>query len=388
MTHRLARGRQGTGVEQDLLGLARRWSGRVRLDQRDGLGQGSTVAVEQRPGQDRVARFPRRFGPRLSSDFGTSEPRARTTEHAPGGPPSMHRCVPGTEHGGHARPRAGSRSRCGRDDAADDHHDDVAAPASRLRSSVTSSGHQRLVAGGLGRDADDVDVVVDRVLSARLRPGVWNSGPTSTSNPRSANDGGDHLHAPRSWPSWPILATRIRGSAALGVGEGGDLGLRPGRELGIAPGSSDSEYEPAYTPPSPYWSAAWYAAEGGLHGVRHLADGGSGPGPPRRRPPAGCRAPSRLPFRFRALPAAKSPSGCSKACSCRPRSRRAIPADAGRAGAIWASRTAVLSMSRTSTSSASSDSGYLLTPTITSRPLVDPGLTPRWRPPPRSGAWA
>ena len=40
--------------------------------------------------------------------------------------------------------------------------------------------------------------------------GVWNSGPTSTSKPRSANPVAITFW-PRSWPSWPILATRMRG---------------------------------------------------------------------------------------------------------------------------------------------------------------------------------
>ena len=40
--------------------------------------------------------------------------------------------------------------------------------------------------------------------------GVWNSGPTSTSKPRSANAVAMTL-APRSWPSWPIFTTSMRG---------------------------------------------------------------------------------------------------------------------------------------------------------------------------------
>mmetsp|Transcript_10219 Transcript_10219/g.39757 ORF Transcript_10219/g.39757 Transcript_10219/m.39757 type:complete len:352 (+) Transcript_10219:1601-2656(+) len=40
--------------------------------------------------------------------------------------------------------------------------------------------------------------------------GVWNSGPTSTSKPMSAKPEAITL-APRSWPSWPILATMMRG---------------------------------------------------------------------------------------------------------------------------------------------------------------------------------
>mmetsp|Transcript_24522 Transcript_24522/g.52219 ORF Transcript_24522/g.52219 Transcript_24522/m.52219 type:complete len:219 (-) Transcript_24522:984-1640(-) len=40
--------------------------------------------------------------------------------------------------------------------------------------------------------------------------GVWKSGPMSTSNPRSAKPLA-MTFAPRSWPSCPIFATRIRG---------------------------------------------------------------------------------------------------------------------------------------------------------------------------------
>ena len=40
--------------------------------------------------------------------------------------------------------------------------------------------------------------------------GVWNKGPMSTSKPRSANAVAITFW-PRSWPSWPILAIRMRG---------------------------------------------------------------------------------------------------------------------------------------------------------------------------------
>ena len=40
--------------------------------------------------------------------------------------------------------------------------------------------------------------------------GVENSGPTSTSKPMSAK-AETMTFWPRSWPSWPILATRMRG---------------------------------------------------------------------------------------------------------------------------------------------------------------------------------
>jgi len=47
---------------------------------------------------------------------------------------------------------------------------------------------------------------------ARRAPssGVWNSGPTSTSKPRSAKAEATTL-APRSWPSWPSFTTSMRG---------------------------------------------------------------------------------------------------------------------------------------------------------------------------------
>src|SRR5262249_37903975 len=54
--------------------------------------------------------------------------------------------------------------------------------------------------------------------------GVWNSGPTSTSKPRSANAVAITL-APRACPSCPRLATAAR--------DRGDLGAQ-GPELGIA----------------------------------------------------------------------------------------------------------------------------------------------------------
>ena len=68
--------------------------------------------------------------------------------------------------------------------------------------------HQRFVARGLARHADDVHVVLDRVAGRFL--GRLEQGPISTSKPRSANAVAITL-APRSWPSWPSLATSMRG---------------------------------------------------------------------------------------------------------------------------------------------------------------------------------
>jgi hypothetical protein len=56
-------------------------------------------------------------------------------------------------------------------------------PSARAR--LLELGHQREVTGGQRADAHHVHVVLDglRAVSA----GVWNSGPMSTSKPRSAN---------------------------------------------------------------------------------------------------------------------------------------------------------------------------------------------------------
>jgi hypothetical protein len=57
--------------------------------------------------------------------------------------------------------------------------------------------------------------------------GVWNSGPMSTSKPRSANAVATTL-APRSWPSWPSLAIITRGRRPCSAAKCGDLGLQLG----------------------------------------------------------------------------------------------------------------------------------------------------------------
>ena len=56
--------------------------------------------------------------------------------------------------------------------------------------------------------------------------GVANSGPISTSKPRSAKAEAITFW-PRSWPSWPILATRMRGRRPSFVLEFGDALLHP-----------------------------------------------------------------------------------------------------------------------------------------------------------------
>jgi hypothetical protein len=46
--------------------------------------------------------------------------------------------------------------------------------------------------------------------STQVSSGVWNKGPLVTSKPMSLKAEAITL-APRSWPSWPILATSRRG---------------------------------------------------------------------------------------------------------------------------------------------------------------------------------
>mmetsp|Transcript_2207 Transcript_2207/g.5140 ORF Transcript_2207/g.5140 Transcript_2207/m.5140 type:complete len:243 (+) Transcript_2207:515-1243(+) len=72
--------------------------------------------------------------------------------------------------------------------------------------------------------------------------GVWKSGPTSTSNPRSANPDAITFW-PRSWPSWPILATRMRGRLPASFANSSTAA----RVLRISSFSPNSD---AYAPPT------------------------------------------------------------------------------------------------------------------------------------------
>ncbi len=66
--------------------------------------------------------------------------------------------------------------------------------------------------------------------------GVWNSGPTSTSKPRSAKAVAITFW-PRSCPSWPILATRMRGRRPS-ASSNADTRVRVRSTEGEAPASS------------------------------------------------------------------------------------------------------------------------------------------------------
>ena len=150
-------------------------------------------------------------------------------------------------------------------------------------------------------------------------PGVAKSGPISTSKPRSAKAEAITFW-PRSWPSWPILATRMRGrrpslssnastrrrTALDAVGHLPDLPLVDARDRrGSRPGGGPRPVSSASLKsrrPSP-WRA-----------------------PPRRRGRAGCRRPTRR--RARARRAPRRPRAWSRSAF----SRRSF--------SIWRARTA------------------------------------------------
>ena len=99
--------------------------------------------------------------------------------------------------------------------------------------------------------------------------GVWNSGPTSTSKPRSANAVAITL-APRSWPSWPSFATSMRGPATVG--------RRRTRRPRRAPARSPRRPRSAapYTPAMLRIVARWRANTSSMR-VGDLADGRARP---------------------------------------------------------------------------------------------------------------
>ena len=166
----------------------------------------------------------------------------------------------------------------------------AAAPASRKPSEVLGRDHpadhdqdvgaaepgQRLPAPDQGEVAGR-QRRSPRRRARRPRPpggatssGVANNGPTSTSKPRSANAVAITFW-PRSCPSWPILATRMRGRRPSLAGErvGGCPDLLDRRS--VSPGRL------RYTPEI-VRIAARVTAEDLLEGVGDLPHRGPGPG--------------------------------------------------------------------------------------------------------------
>ena len=119
---------------------------------------------------------------------------------------------------------------------------------SRLSSSIASALGS--CARRPGSDSDHVDVVFDRLRAAS---GVLEERADSTSKPRSAN-AVEITFAPRSWPSWPIFATRMRGrglrggepafcASLLDSGSPCSPTSRPRRSCGSRPGTARNPLE-------------------------------------------------------------------------------------------------------------------------------------------------
>ena len=193
------------------------------------------------------------------------------------------------------------------------------------------------------------------IASRAASSGVWNSGPMSTSKPRSANAVAITL-APRSWPSWPSLATRMRGRRPSSCANVVDFLADPVRT------PRRPAYAPPYTPEIDADHGA-VAAEHLLHRVGDLAHRRPRARRVDRRARAGCASPSAPSV------SASSAASHSLRIACRPctRSSRAI---------CWR-RTSVLSMSRDVDAATRRSSRYLLTPTIVSSPRSTARLAPR-----------
>ena len=102
-------------------------------------------------------------------------------------------------------------------------HQHVARAAAAFSASISCGTRVRWPAG-LAGNADGMDVVLDR-LRAPTSSGVWNRAPISTSKPISAKAVAITL-APRSWPSWPSLATSRRGRRPCSSAKAGHVLLR------------------------------------------------------------------------------------------------------------------------------------------------------------------
>ena len=174
--------------------------------------------------------------------------------------------------------------------------------------------------------------------------GVSNSGPKSTSKPRSANAVPTTL-APRSWPSWPILAIEdARAPAVVGLAKASTSATDLVEALVALEGRAVHAGDAT--------DLRLVAAEHRLHGVAHLADRGPGPG--------------RLDAEGEEVAVAGGALAEPLERVLRRRPRRGSARTVSRR-ATCCSRTLVLSMSSTSTWSGSAER-YLLTPTMTSSP--------------------
>ena len=177
--------------------------------------------------------------------------------------------------------------------------------------------------------------------------GVWNSGPMSTSKPRSANAVATTL-APRSWPSWPSLATMMRGRRPSSRGERVDVGLA------ASPTCASSANCAPYTPDTLCVVARWRP-----HTVSSASE--ISPTVARART-ARIASSSRLPWPdARRLRQRRECRGHGRRCRRGLRDLRQAPESALRAPRCCRSRAPRSGLRRPSRN--------LLTPTITSWPL-------------------
>mmetsp|Transcript_7849 Transcript_7849/g.24632 ORF Transcript_7849/g.24632 Transcript_7849/m.24632 type:complete len:327 (+) Transcript_7849:1-981(+) len=187
--------------------------------------------------------------------------------------------------------------------------------------------------------------------------GVWNSGPMSTSKPRSANPVAITL-APRSCPSWPSLATRMRGRRpSLSANECTILTVWSNS---VSASAADVAYCAEYAPWTTFSDGLWRP---------HTRSRASEISPTVHRARAASTASASRLFGLSpaAVLSASAAALLSDSSTCRTRAlsrfaRRRLSAS------VCSRSTVVLSMSSTSTCVPSSTT-YLLMPTTTSAPL-------------------
>ena len=205
--------------------------------------------------------------------------------------------------------------------------------------------HQRLVAGGQGRHADHVDVVLDR-LPRRLLRASGTAGRCRRRSPGRRSAVAMTL-APRSWPSWPSLATMIRGRRPSSAAKALDLGLelRPRARRSRTPRRRRRRRSrcAARWRPNTFSSASEISPT--------VARSARRPRPPGR---AGCRCRSRA-------------AAVSAASAAVDRGGVALGADRGEARRA-APRAPRCCRSRGCRAGLPAPSRYLLTPTMTSSP--------------------
>ena len=194
-----------------------------------------------------------------------------------------------------------------RDDAADHDHD--VGPRPRRHRVATEAGTSVRWPAASDETPSDVHVRPRSAWRA-ASAGVANSGPSATSKPRSAKAEAITFW-PRSWPSWPTLATRMRGRPPVVLGEAPRQVARRARPPRCPPASA-----PIDAGDHAARSRAWRPKAGFQRG-RDLADRGLG----ARRLDASA---SRLPLPSRAAGVSAASAACDgRRVALGPQARRA-----------------------------------------------------------------